>query len=444
MTTSSNRAARRPLLSCLAWLAFPAALCLLLSALLTAQPAPKRSVRLEHRVFPGLHLMDGNWAALLAASDGKVYAGLAHHGAGGHFVYYDSKTGRMHDVGDLNDLCGESHLRRGPQSKIHARFGEGKDGRIYFGTHGGWWWNYARFATKDGYPGAHWMSFDPKSGRVEDFGIGAPFEGINTGAYDPLFNRIYGMTHPRGHFVYYDVATRRAVDMGRVNNWESICRTLAIDDEGNVYGSFSLGGIFKYDPRSNTLRDLSIHVPVRQKGISLGRDYNKSETGFRTMVWDPKTRQFYGIDESATILFSFNPRAGDDGEVRRLGQLAIPEMAASREVPYATLSLALGHDRKLYYGASGREFDYAGSAGLASAHLLTYDLNTSKIEDLGAMVLEDGRRVLGTNAADTGSDGVIYFIGAIEVRPDPGKPVEAAGRIGDAYFRLALLIHKPR
>ena len=411
---------------------------------LAAPPSAIRTVRLEHRVFTGLHEMDGNWAALFAASDGKVYAGLAYHGGDGHLAYYDSKTDRMYDAGNLTELCGESHLKRGPQSKIHAKFGEGKDGRIYFGTHAGYWWDYARFATKEGYPGAHWMAFDPKTGRVEDFGLGVPNEGVNTGAYDPLFNRIYGLTHPRGHFVYYDVATRRAVDKGRVNNFESICRTLGIDDEGNVYGSFGQGQIYRFDPRTDEIVELPARIPIREKGVSLGRDYFKSETAWRTVVWDSQTRQFYGVDESATILFSFNPRAGSGGEVRRLGQLSIPAYDDSREVPYATLSLTLGHDRKLYYGAAGREFDYGGSAGAATAHLITYDLNTAKREDLGEMLLEDGSRVLGTNAADTGPDGTIYMVGAIEVRPQAAKPVEAAGKIGDIYYRLALLIYHPR
>jgi len=68
-----------------------------------------------------------------------------------------------------------------------------------------------------------------------------------------------------------------------------------------------------------------------------------------------------------------------------------------------------------------------------------------KTEDLGEMRLEAGQRVIGTNAADTGPDGTIYFVGAIEVRPEPGKPVEAAERkIGSAYYRLALLIFRPR
>ena len=79
------------------------------------------SVQVDHRVFPGLHQMDGNWAALLAASDGKVYAGLAYHGSDGHLVYYDSKTDRVVDVANLTELTGESQLKRGPQSKILMR-----------------------------------------------------------------------------------------------------------------------------------------------------------------------------------------------------------------------------------------------------------------------------------------------------------------------------------
>lgn len=407
----------------------------------TAGMPASQAVRVEHRVFPGLHEMDGNWAALYAASDGKVYAGLAYHGGDGHLVYYDAKADSMHDVGNLTELCGESQVRRGPQSKIHAKFGEGKDGRVYFGTHAGFWWNYARFATKEGYPGAHWMAFDPKTGRVEDFGLGARNEGINTGAYDPLFNRIYGLTHPRGHFVYFDVATRRSIDKGRVNNFESICRTLGIDDEGNVYGSFGQGEVFRYNPRTDDIEELPVRLPIRAKGISLGRDYLKSETAWRTVVWDRQTRQFYGVEESATILFSFNPRTN---EVRRLGQLSIPSLDESRDIPYATLSLALGRDRKLYYGAAGREFDYSGSAGAATSHLITWDLDSGRREDLGEMLLADGRRVLGTNAAETGPDGTIYLVGAIEVRPEAGKPIEAAGKVGDVYYRLALLIYRPR
>ena len=404
--------------------------------------APK-TVTVQYRFFAGLPQMDGNWAALKAASDGKVYAGLACHGCDGHLVFYDSKSDKMVDVGDLTRLCGENGLRLGPQSKVHAKIGEGKDGRIYFATHAGLWFDYARTSTQEGYPGAHYMAYDPKTGQVQDFGIGPRFEGVNTGAYDPKFNRIYGLTHPRGHFVYYDVATGAKVDKGRIYNFDSICRTLGIDDEGNVYGSFGGGLIFKYDPRTDSVRELPLQLPIRQKGISLGRDYDKSETAWRVIVWDPETRKFYGVEESASILFSFDPYAGPDGEVRRLGQMCIPDFANSRNVPYATLSLTVGLDRKLYYAAAGKEFDYGGSAGLAASHLITYDLRTGKTEDLGEMHAPDGRPVIGTNAADTGPDGTVYFVGATSVEAVAGEQ-NYGGKIGGVPYRLALFIYHPK
>ena len=68
-----------------------------------ADAAPK-VVTVEYRFFPGLAQMTGNWAALKAASDGKVYVGLACNGCDGHLVFYDSKKDRMVDVGDLNTI----------------------------------------------------------------------------------------------------------------------------------------------------------------------------------------------------------------------------------------------------------------------------------------------------------------------------------------------------
>ena len=404
---------------------------------------PAGTVTVDYRVFPGLARMDGNWSALLAGNNGRIYIGLAYHGGDGHLVYYDSKADRMNDVGALTGLCGEQSLKRGPQAKIHTRFGEDKDGRIYFGTQYGYDFNFARHATKEGYPGGHWMVYDPATTRVNDMGIGVPYEGFVAGNYDPLYNRIYGITDPRGHFVFYDMAKSVTVNQGRLNNWDSLCRSLGIDDQGNVYGSFGRGQIFKYDPRTGDLRELSVRLPVRQKGISQGRDYNKSETAWRVVVWDKQTRKFYGVEESASTLFSFDTNTGLDGEVRALGQLCIPGSEDRREVSFATLSLTIGIDRNLYYAAAGREFDYAGSAGLGASHLITYSLQNDNIEDHGEMRLPDGRIVIGTNSADTGTNGTIYFGGAIEVNPEDGKPVEAAGKIGGKNYRLALIIYHP-
>lgn len=405
---------------------------------------PERTVTVDYREFTGLETMDGNWAALFTASDGKVYVGLCNHGGDGHLAYYDPKVDRMYDGGNLTEATREALLRRGPQSKIHAKFGEGKDGRIYFGTQRGWWFNWARLGTKEGYPGTHWMAFDPKTSRIEDFGLAFSDQSINTGAYDPLFNRIYGMTSPRGHFVYYDVVKRMTVDKGRVSNWESICRRLGIDDEGNVYGSFGAGQIFKYDPRTDEIRELSLRLPIRQKGISLGRDYGKSETAWRVLEWDAKTHRFYGLDESAGILFSFDPKAGEEGEVRRLGQMVAPGFEEKRAIPFTNLGFTLGRNRKLYYGASDYEFDYFNTPRWGNVYLLTYDIESGKMENLGRMISKDGRRLFGMTAGSAGPDGTIYFVGAVEVKPEVGKPMVSGGKIGDVHYRLALISYKPQ
>jgi hypothetical protein len=86
---------------------------IILAAVVRAQ-APSKAVLVEYRYFPGLATMDGNWAALKAASDGKVHVGLAYHGCNGHLAYYDSKRDRMIDMGDLTTLAGENGLGLGP------------------------------------------------------------------------------------------------------------------------------------------------------------------------------------------------------------------------------------------------------------------------------------------------------------------------------------------
>jgi hypothetical protein len=62
-------------------------LCAVLVFGLVAQAGVSKTVTVEYRFFPGLATMTGNWAALKAASDGKVYVGLACNGCDGYLVF---------------------------------------------------------------------------------------------------------------------------------------------------------------------------------------------------------------------------------------------------------------------------------------------------------------------------------------------------------------------
>jgi hypothetical protein len=57
--------------------------------------------------------------------------------------------------------------------------------------------------------------------------------------------------------------------------------------------------------------------------------------------------------------------------------------------------------------------------------------------------LPDGRPVLGTNAADTGSDGTIHFVGAVSVNK-AGDDLGEGGMIQGVPFRLGLFIYHPQ
>jgi hypothetical protein len=92
--------------------------------------------------------------------------GLAYPGGARHLVYYDSKTDRVHDAGDLKVLTGEALLQRAPQSKMVqlAALAPRRDARERTG-----WLSIPRPAT--------WKT------SASAFPI-----SINTGNYDSLFN----------------------------------------------------------------------------------------------------------------------------------------------------------------------------------------------------------------------------------------------------------------
>ncbi len=104
--------------------------CLALSAVAFAQDS--RRVPIEARFFTGLETMDGNWAALFAASDGKVYAGLANHG-GGVFFRFRAKSQ------DLEEL--QTPVPTVPGREVYSRvdaWTQDRAGNLYGGTSDGY------------------------------------------------------------------------------------------------------------------------------------------------------------------------------------------------------------------------------------------------------------------------------------------------------------------
>ena len=107
------------------------------------------------------------------------------------------------------------------------------------------------------------MVYDPVSDKVTDLGLALSRNGLLTMTIDPHRERLYALTYPQAHFLIYDIQTQKTTDMGQVQNWDAISRTLAVDNLGRVYGCWGQGRIWRYDPDTNAIENLHIQQVVK-------------------------------------------------------------------------------------------------------------------------------------------------------------------------------------
>ena len=421
-------------------------------------PGQGRICRVESRPLPEQEKWDSMFTALYAASDGKVYIGLDYHGHGANVAVYDPVAGSMKLLGDMQELSGEKNLGREPQSKVHTQICEGSDGKIYFATHLSAWFNFAKISEPEGLPGGRWVEYDPKTDRVTDLGIGLPRNGIITMTMDPKRKRLYGLTYPMGHFIYYDIASKVTVDMGVVQNWASVSRVLVTDDLGRVYGFYNDGRIWRYDPDSDRVYNLQTQMPLRTPGVPIFRSFYETEHGMMGVARSKEGRKWYGLETESSYLFEYDPDSGKEGKATLLTQLAPDRYVGKRNVPYAMLAFCKDAGDVFYHAANTQLDDepqgiYWGE-GYGSA-MVTYDLKTGRREDRGVIVAEDNRLVMTPTAATCGPDGTVYFMAFVNERgagPQKSETVadlvlEKKGRSGqrgrDYNLRLCIYKRKP-
>ncbi len=411
-----------------------------------------RKVVLKSVDFPGNHKEDGHWAALLAGMDGRVYVGLNTEGGGhAHFYIYDPKKNEMIHRADMAEFLGEAGEGIRTHGKIHSKFCEDKDGNIYFAT--GNMGSGPVEVDPMSWRGGHWCKYDPKTDKLEDLGLIAPYAGIYGLAIDKSKNLLFG-TSEDGHCYIYDISTGQSIDKGRVTiSAHTAARTVVCDDEGNFYGTSPPDRIFKYDSKSGRVVDIGLKLPTDPTAYP--KPSTIADKLMRAGVWDEKNKKIYGVEGATSILFEFAPKAGKEGEIKVLDRLMpYQDSEAVRKGHYATLSFTLGRDGKIYYMPIGsmlpkdseqanKDADFFNWAG--QAYLITYDLTTGKKECLGRVYTEDGAKVIGVlNAAPsgggtTGPDGTIYFCSFVEEK----NPDLIVHHFANVPVRLRLLVYKP-
>jgi hypothetical protein len=386
------------------------------------------------------------WDGLYAASDGKVYSGLITEGGSAHFYVYDPVKDTQRMLYDIADFVGERGKGTRLSCKIHCRPVEDKEGNIYFATLN----NGSGPAGMDftSWQGGRWFKYDPKTEKLEDLGLlGQKEDGPYPLAIDRERMYLFGIGFT-GYLYRFDIKNRVTKNFGFVSQ-PDVCRGIFCDDEGNIYGSFPIARVWKYDAKKEKAYDLSIRMPYdasiypsRLNNPTIDRTYD-----WRSIQWDPVEKVAYGVTcGSGSILFKFDPHDGPEGKMTELAKLCDSKFFGRKDIPYSTLAFALdAKNRRIYYAPSGRPYtpdNYVETFGSGDDHhLVMYDLKTSQRVELGVLRSNDGRRVFGCEGAAVAPDGTLYLCGQVET--DPQKATRHT-RGTDIPIALRLIIYKPQ
>lgn len=410
--------------------------------ILQAQAEQKICI-VDTKTYPGKD--DAMWDALYAARNGDVYTGLITEGGSAHFYVYKPSLGDNILIADLADYLHERGRGIRTSGKIHNKPVEDDEGNIYFVPMN----NGAGPRNIDftSWTGGFWIKYEPSTGELHNLGL--VDEGI--GCYPLTIDRqrkyLFGVGFT-GYLYRFDLEKRISRNLGRVANWD-ICRNIFCDDLGNVYGSFPIGRIWKYDAKNEKVFDLLVSVPYDPSiyPTELGNPMIDRTYDWRAITWDPEDKVAYGLTcGSGSLLFRFDPHKGKEGNVTPLVRMCDSKFLNSdrKDIPYSTLAFALDIRNKIiYFVPSAREYsteEYVETFGSSQPHhLIMYDLKNSKRTDLGEMRTRDGRRVFGCEAASSGPDGLLYICGQVEVK----NTSDATGHVGSIPVSLQLIIYKP-
>lgn len=415
----------------------------------------------QHYKFVGNHKEESMWSALYGAKNGKIYIGLCTHAEAAHFYEFDPETQVMRHLVDLTKLHNERGEGINTNGKIHVRMGEDEEGNIYFG---GLNEDTGPESIDPGsYLGAFWYRYNPTLDKVEVLGKISRHYGLLGMVYEPVYKRLYGLAED-GHLYMYDIDKETNRDLGKVDDWD-ICRTIFADEEGNVYGSFPVAKIWKYDPKIDEVIDFP-NIRLQYDMSVLPRTMSKPmidrKVIWRVIEWDPVDKVAYGIVGGNSMLFKYDTHKGPEGEIEYITPLTAPmywNETNPRNIPFATLTLTISQDRKIYFAptASG-SFDYVGNSWDVKdeeefqakmsggyfppvSYLISYDLRTKERKSHGLMLTHEGNLVFGLGGACTGAkDGKIYFVGAIEEK----NKEDVVGEVGRRWpFSMGLVIFDP-
>lgn len=408
------------------------------------------SATITTQVFdPGFMEGDCNYHSLTSASDGMLYFTICTHNVeeSPRIYRFNPQDQSITLIAKLADVLNEDVTRQVPNGKIHTPLVE-HDGFLYFATHTAYYTgNLPNMTPPEGrapYSGGHFMRYNLKSGEFEDLAqLQLANEGIITMALDPKKETLYGLTWPTGLLISYNLeegllhnwgAVQQRGEWGRLpDEWNFICRRLAIDPQGNLYGGTDTGRIWHLETDQqrpvNYFENLNLtHLaPIQEANFEVPAEAHFFWKNWRTILWNDATDSFWGLQGGSTQLFEFKPSTGMLRSVRPLRAAGVENL--SRRNPFRTqLGFALGPNNTLLYLAHAPEAEREGRPGMGSSvHLVTYDIDEEDYQDHGMLTTEDGRRIFFSESVEVGADDHIYTVAWVEtIDPNRAKEIQLA------------------
>lgn len=327
------------------------------------------TARIHDSGFPEAH---DTYNGMGTASDGRIFYVLSSErfDIGAQMYCYDPATDKIEHVGDVTEACGEKGAKTIVQGKSHVPFVE-RAGKLYFATHVGW------YSIIDGmekigippqgwkpYPGGHFLAYDMATKKFEDLGVAPRGEGILTMTMDTQRGRLYGLTWPGGNFLRYDLAKKELKDLGPVSRegengkgeqYRTLCRSFVVDPhDGSVYYTVGDGEIFRYRYDRDAI-ELVSGDDMRKDYFGL---YDPTSAGhmaynWRQTVWYELEKAIYGVHGNSGYLFRFDPRGPEVQIVDRITSKPSQRSGMFDQFSYGYLGFTLGPDGKTLYYLTG-------------------------------------------------------------------------------------------
>jgi hypothetical protein len=260
---------------------------------------------------------ESGYFSIVAGQNGKIYIGSAKYGVNAYLIEFDPKTEKCTMVVDVMKTINSTATGFAAQAKIHTRNNVGASGKIYFGSKQGY---PEKDEKRTDYPGGYAFTYDPKTGKTEEFGIAKKEHGIISVTPDEAHGVAYISTCSdecpidHTHFMVLDLKKKTYRDLG---DMEHSYAFIVVDHKGRALHSKRGGTIARYDPEADKLEILKVTIDKADPPKAFTKDD-------AILNWEvsPDRKTLFAVEMTTNQLYSFDlAAAGDTIPGQKLGDL---------------------------------------------------------------------------------------------------------------------------